>query len=128
MMVERITLQTPGVQSNSQAQKNNRSANTGGASFDEALQAQLGRPSAIHFSNHAQQRLEARNIDLSGDETMRLEQAVDKAAAKGSRESLILMNDLAFIVSVKNRTVITAVDADNRKENVFTNIDSVVLT
>lgn len=57
----------------------------------------------------------------------RLAGAVDKAAAKGSRDSLVLMDDLALVVSIRNRTVITAVDANSRRGNVFTNIDSVVL-
>jgi flagellar operon protein len=98
------------------------------ASFEEMLQTQLGRPPAVRLSAHAQRRLEARNINFGGDETVRLEQAVEKAASKGSRESLILMDDLALVVNIKNRVVVTAVDANSRKDNVFTNIDSVVLT
>jgi flagellar operon protein len=57
----------------------------------------------------------------------RLEAAVEKAGLKGGKESLILLDDLAFVVSVKNRTVITAVGADRMADNVFTNIDSVVI-
>ncbi|HMQ52402.1 MAG TPA: TIGR02530 family flagellar biosynthesis protein [Anaerolineae bacterium] len=97
-------------------------------SFEDALQAQLGRPPAVRFSAHAQRRISSRNIEFGREETMRLEEAVEKAAGKGARESLILMDDLALVVSIKNKTVITAVDADSRKDNVFTNIDSVVLT
>ncbi|HRV92065.1 MAG TPA: TIGR02530 family flagellar biosynthesis protein [Anaerolineae bacterium] len=97
-------------------------------SFEDVLKDQLGRSPTVRFSAHAQQRITSRNIDFGGDEAVRLEQAVEKAANKGSRESLILMDDLALIVSIKNKVVITAVDANSRKENVFTNIDSVVLT
>lgn len=57
----------------------------------------------------------------------RLEAAVDKAGLKGGKESLILLDDLAFVVSVRNRTVITAVGADRMADNVFTKIDSVVI-
>ena len=96
--------------------------------FEEILGAKLGRPLGVRFSAHAQRRLENRGISFSSKEAVRLEQAVEKAASKGGRESLILLDDLALVVSVKNRIVITAVDADSRKENVFTNIDSVVLT
>lgn len=101
-----------------------------GPGFDEVLESQLGRQPAVRFSAHAQRRLEARHISFGSDETARLEQAVEKAASKGSRESLVLMDDLALIVSVKNRIVITALDANSRKDatRVFTNIDSVVLT
>lgn len=97
-------------------------------SFEDMLQVQLGRPSSVRLSAHAQRRLEARHINFGSDETVRLEQAVEKAASKGSRESLILMDDLALVVNVKNRVVVTAVDANSRKDNIFTNIDSVVLT
>ena len=97
-------------------------------SFEDVLKTQLGRSPTVRFSAHAQHRITSRNIDFGSNEAMRLEQAVEKAANKGSRESLILMDDLALVVSIKNKVVITAVDADSRKENVFTNIDSVVLT
>ena len=96
--------------------------------FDDLLKSELGRPPAVRFSAHAQRRMKAREIDFTGDEAVRLEQAVEKAANKGSRESLILMDDLALVVSIKNKLVITAIDANHRKENIFTNIDSVVLT
>jgi flagellar operon protein len=90
------------------------------AGFSAALeQAQ------IRFSAHAQQRLASVHLDPSA--MSRLEAAVDKAGQKGGRESLILLDDLAFVVSVKNRTVITAVGADRMADNVFTNIDSVVI-
>lgn len=94
--------------------------------FQKILEQQVGK-SRLKFSQHAQQRLNARNIQLSAQEMAKLNSAVDRAAAKGARESLILMQDLAFVVSVKNRTVITAVDGPNMKDNVFTNIDSAVI-
>lgn len=81
----------------------------------------------LRFSAHAQARMKLRNISLSPEEINKLAQVVDKVAAKGAKESLVLMNDLALVVSVKNRTVITAVDGANLKENVFTNIDSAVI-
>lgn len=93
-----------------------------GVSFDEALdQAQ------VRFSNHAQKRLEARGIQLNDDGLTRLNDAVNRAAQRGGRESLVLMDDLAFIVNVKNRLVVTAIDGASRGEGVFTQIDSVVL-
>lgn len=57
----------------------------------------------------------------------KLHTAIEKASNKGARESLILMDDLALVVSIKNKTVITAIDGANIKENVFTNIDSAVI-
>lgn len=95
--------------------------------FNQILQQELQQTEALKFSRHALERLEARNITLDKEQMGRLNEAVQKAQAKGARESLVLLDDLAFVVSVKNRTVITAVDGDNRKENVFTNIDSAVI-
>jgi flagellar operon protein len=107
---------------------------TGGPSFDEVLRERLASPGAptappapIKFSAHAQTRLQSRNIPFGPEETARLEAAIGKAQAKGARDSLVLMDGVALVVSVKNRTVITAVDAASLKENVFTNIDSAVI-
>jgi flagellar operon protein len=99
-------------------------ANTIG-SFDQVLNQTLG---GVKFSQHASQRLQTRNISLSNEQMNQLKSAVDKAAQKGARESLILMNnDLALVVSVTNRTVITAMDGSSIRDNVFTNIDSAVI-
>ena len=80
-----------------------------GASFADILQSASRK---VSFSNHALQRLD---------------DAVDKMAQKGARESLIYMNDMAFVVSVANRTVITAMDGKSARENIFTNIDSAAI-
>ena len=95
-----------------------------GAIFDAALQ-KSGR---VRWSGHAEARLKASRIELSEADLDRLEQAVEKAAGKGAGESLILLGNLALVVSIKNRTVITAVAPDRIRENVFTNIDSAVIT
>lgn len=107
-----------------EAVKNKTNTNTNlsfGKVLDQKLQGEL------KFSQHASARLKARNIELSANDLSKLNEAVDKARGKGSRDSLILMNDLALVVSVKNNTVITAVDSQNLKESVFTNIDSAVI-
>jgi flagellar operon protein len=90
--------------------------------FDHLLEA-----AHVKFSAHAQQRLAQAEVQLGPQAMSRLEAAVAKAGQKGGKESLILLDDLAFVVSVKNRTVITAVGADRMADNVFTNIDSVVI-
>ena len=82
----------------------------------------------IKISNHAAKRLEARNIHLNATELNKLKDAVDKAEAKGAKDSLVMMDQTAFIVNIPNRTVITALSMAESKENVFTNIDSVVIT
>ncbi|MBD3320252.1 MAG: flagellar biosynthesis protein [Chitinivibrionales bacterium] len=81
----------------------------------------------VRFSAHAKSRLVSRNIALTPEMTDKLDKAVEGARAKGSRDSLILLSDLAFIVNIPNRTVITAMDGKNMKENVVTNIDSTVI-
>ena len=79
------------------------------------------------MSSHALQRIQRREIAFDEPVAARLEAAVDRAAAKGSRESLVLVDSTAFVVSVRNRTVITAVDSRHMRTQVFTNIDSAVI-
>lgn len=81
----------------------------------------------LKVSGHAKTRLESRNIELDQSAWDRVMAGVDKAAAKGAKDSLVMIDDVALVVSVKNRTVITAVDKAQLKENVFTNIDSAVI-
>jgi len=95
-------------------------------SFKDVFTKELDK-TGLKFSAHAQKRLAARNINLTEKEFEKVQAGVNKAADKGARESLILVDNLAFVVSVKNRTVITAIDGENMKENVFTNIDSAVI-
>ena len=73
------------------------------------------------------QRLQSRNITITSDDMTRMNQMADKAAAKGSKQSLFMMGDTAMVVSIKNRVVITAVDSESMKDNVFTNIDSAAI-
>ena len=107
---------------------------TAGPSFGQVLQSQVGETltasaarAGIKFSGHAQTRLASRQITLSDSDVARLGQAMTKAATKGAKDSLVLMDKTAFVVSVANRTVITAVASDALKENIFTNIDSAMI-
>jgi flagellar operon protein len=98
------------------------------AAGGEAFRALLDRSQAnVAFSGHAARRMEQRGVQLDESHMQRLQSAVDQAEAKGSKDSLILMDDLALVVSIKNRTVVTAVDQANQKEHIFTNVDSVVI-
>ncbi len=90
--------------------------------LDEKLPAQ-----GITFSNHAQERLKSRGISLSRTDMEKLEGAVESVAKKGGKDSLVLLGDAALVVSVKNRTVVTALDRASMQGNVFTNIDSAVI-
>ena len=100
----------------------NSKANT--SSFDAILQQKINE---VKFSQHAQERLNNRNIKLSANDLKKLDQAVEKISQKGARESLIMLNDVALVVSVKNKTVITAMDGESAKDNIFTNIDSAII-
>jgi flagellar operon protein len=93
-------------------------------SFDTVLREELR---ALKFSRHATERLESRQMTLHENDLATLSRAVDRAEEKGARDSLVLLRDMAFIVSVSNRTVVTAMDGERLKENVFTNIDSAVI-
>ena len=95
-----------------------------GPGFGQALE-EAG--SGMSFSRHATKRLEQRGLQMDDARLDRLGQAVDRAAEKGSRDSLILLDELALVVSVQHRTVVTAMDETTSKEHVFTNIDSVVI-
>ena len=90
--------------------------------LDEKLPAQ-----GVKFSQHAQDRLKARNITLSANDLANLEGAVNSVAQKGGKESLVMMGDSALVVSITNRTVVTAMDRTQMKGNVFTNIDAAVI-
>ncbi|HIJ87769.1 MAG TPA: flagellar protein [Desulfuromonadales bacterium] len=90
--------------------------------LDQKLPAQ-----GVKFSQHAQDRLRARNITFSPAELANLEGAVTSVAQKGGKESLVMMGDAALVVSVRNRTVVTALDKTQMRGNVFTNIDSAVI-
>jgi flagellar operon protein len=103
----------------SQTVRGASAANAGGFAGQNAAQ--------VHFSGHAIERLRRRGIAVDPQTLARLEGGVDRAAGKGSRESVVFVDDKAFVVSVRNRTVITAVDSAHMREHVFTNIDSAVI-
>jgi|YNPMSStandDraft_2_1061718.scaffolds.fasta_scaffold03315_3 flagellar operon protein len=91
--------------------------------FEELLENEI---SNLKFSQHAKSRLVSREINMSSNELLRLENAVEKAAEKGAKESLVMLDDKAFIVSVRNRTVVTMMQKEHLVDNVITNIDSAV--
>lgn len=94
--------------------------------FSDILKQKV-KENELKISQHAQMRMNMRNINLTEEQKKMLNNAVDRASQKGVKESLVLMQDMAFVVSVKNRTVITAMNGESIKENVFTNIDGAVI-
>jgi flagellar operon protein len=97
-----------------------------GPAFADVLKGVAG-DQPVQFSKHAVQRLERRNLAVDATSMQRLQDGVDRAAGKGARDAVVLVDDTAFVVSVRNRTVITAVGKDQMKDHVFTNIDSAVI-
>jgi flagellar operon protein len=102
-------------------------ADARGPDFGSVLQGTIEKQGDIRFSNHAMQRLRDRNITLSDGQLGAIRDAVDQAAARGGKESLLLMENLALVASVANRTVITAMRTGEAPAGVFTNIDSAVV-
>lgn len=99
-------------------------------SFQDILRAKsqiTEEPKELKFSKHAANRLVDRNISLSDDQIQRLNDATVKAGEKGIKESLVLLDSLAFVVNIPNNTVITALDKSETNLNVFTNIDGAVI-
>ncbi|HUV31657.1 MAG TPA: TIGR02530 family flagellar biosynthesis protein [Acidobacteriota bacterium] len=98
-----------------------------GGSFKEMFSRELADSRSVQFSKHASQRLFSRNIELSAEQLNRIADAIDRAAHKHSKETLILTEEAALVVSVANRTVITAFDRENLRSGVVTSIDSAVI-
>lgn len=110
-------------QQNKSAQQNKKAE---GPSFKDILGDKIKGKEKLSFSKHAKKRLNSRSIPFSKAELAKLNTGVEKARNKGARDSLVMVNDVAYIVSVENNTVVTAVDEESMDDNVFTNIDSAV--
>ncbi|NUQ00226.1 MAG: flagellar biosynthesis protein [Armatimonadetes bacterium] len=103
---------------------------TGSTAFEEALRKAAGgtaTPAGVEFSKHALERLEQRGIRLDDALLSRLTDGIERAASKGSKTTLVMVDQTAFVVGVGNRTVVTVADQESLKERVFTNIDSMVI-
>jgi len=113
----------------SQTKKPETARTQDGFSFQEILEGKTAVPaeSALRFSKHAMNRLAERNIRLTEDQLDRLNEGTMKADRKGIKDSLIMVDELAFIVNVSSSTVITAMDNNRTDEQVFTNIDGAVI-
>jgi flagellar operon protein len=115
---------------NDAALKTSEAAGPGavGIGFKDALKEKMDASSAkLQFSKHASARLSDRHIDLSEQDIERLSRATDKAAEKGAKDALMMLGNLNLIVSVNNRTVVTAMQAGDVGDAVYTNIDTAVV-
>lgn len=101
---------------------------SGGKSFQEILESSRTKKAGeMRFSKHAAGRMADRNIELTEGQMDRLKEGAQKAGAKGIKESLVIVDQLAFIVNIPNNTVVTAMNRQDAAENVFTNIDGAVI-
>jgi flagellar operon protein len=115
---------TAPVQPTAPTPRQNPAPATTGPSFGEVLAQHTNAPT---FSRHAVERLQQRGINLDQSTLGRLTDGVSRAASKGSRDSVVFVDGTAYVVSVANNTVITAVPAEHMRQQVFTNIDSAVI-
>ncbi len=100
---------------------------TGTISFQDMLARKAQEMMPLKFSKHAANRLADRNIELTNEQMDRLAMGTQKAGVKGIKDSLVMIDDLAFIVNIPNKTVVTAIDQTQADENIFTNIDGAVI-
>jgi len=98
----------------------------GTESFAQILENQK-QETEVKLSAHAQERLKQQNINITPQDFSRIKDATNMAEKKGSKESLMLLNDVALVVNISNRTIITAVDKARQKDKIFTNIDSTII-
>lgn len=96
---------------------------TKSSEFQKILESEVV---SLKFSAHAKARIVSRDVGITPDELSKLEQAVENAESKGGRESLVILGEKYFLVSIPNRTVVTVFSNRNMEKNVVTNIDSVV--
>lgn len=95
--------------------------------FAQVWQQELQKGEAVKFSAHALQRLQTRSIKLGADDLAKINDAVAAAERKGARSSLLLYDDIAMVASIRNKTIITAMNGEELREHIFTNIDSAVI-
>ena len=119
-----IVTGTPALQETSKKQ---RMQEEGKASFQDVLTEQLTQNSRLTFSKHAVSRVQERSIELTESSIARLNEGVRIAQEKGLDDTLIIVDKTAFIVSIKNNTVITTLGGNDLKGNAITNINGTVI-
>lgn len=95
--------------------------------FSKVLQEKLSKTSELNFSKHANMRLNSRKIKFSDEQLKRINKGIDEAKEKGIKDSLVLIDDVALVVNIKNKTVVTAMEKSEQDNKVFTNIDGAVI-
>lgn len=109
------------------SQKKSSENTNANVNFKDMLNKEINKKEGFTISNHAAERLSSRNVSLNEHDMKTINEGINKAEQKGCKNSVILYKDVALVASIENRTVITAMDKNSAKDNVFTNVDSVVL-
>lgn len=126
--IRNITTPVNGINNNTHSNRlNTPGVNEDGLTFEQVLSNQISQNSNIEFSKHAMNRVMERNIDISTNTIERLNEGVKLAEEKGLNNTLILVDSTAFVVNVQNNKVITTVNQESLRGNVFTNIDGTVI-
>ena len=97
------------------------------SSFEDIFAKKLFDNKEVKFSKHAESRLQTRNIQLTDEQKGKLNDAINRAGEKNVKESLVMIDDIAFVVNVREKNVVTVLNKDEMKNNVFTNIDGAVI-
>ncbi|MFA5536010.1 MAG: TIGR02530 family flagellar biosynthesis protein [Bacillota bacterium] len=127
-MTQRIDLTRPIIPDLLPGSQVKRGSQKAEKDFQQVLKESLEiQRSKLQFSKHAAERLKQRQLEITPERLARVEGGIEAAAKKGCRESLVLLDEMALIVSVKNQMVVTAVDGQALKNNLFTNIDSAII-
>lgn len=121
-MVNKITY-VNGSELSKGIQRNQKNTNGGFAEVLENAKNEM----EVKLSAHAQERLKQQNINISPQDLSRINDAANLAEKKGAKESLMLLDNVALVVNITNRTIITAIDKARQKDKVFTNIDSTII-
>lgn len=95
--------------------------------FDSILEQEIKKVDTLQFSKHSKERIEQRGISLTDEIMSDLNAAVVKAKLKGVKDVVMIGKEAAFIVSVPNNMVVTAMSNEEMQQNVFTNIDGAVI-
>ncbi len=95
--------------------------------FDQMLQERMEQAESLQFSKHSKERMEQRGIEMTPDLLQQMNTAANHARLKGAKDVVMIGPQAAFIVSIPNNTVITAMNGNEMKNNIFTKIDSAVL-
>ncbi|MCT4688229.1 TIGR02530 family flagellar biosynthesis protein [Vallitalea sp.] len=121
------SVSTNKIKINKELIKTNSNYNSKVDGFSKVLQEKLNKANELNFSKHANMRLNSRKIIFSDEQLKRINEGIDQAKEKGIKDSLVLIDDVALVVNIKNKTVVTAMEKSEQDNKIITNIDGAVI-